>query len=347
MKKIIHYLGGMAFALAVASCSSDEPTSAPDTQGGNPPVESGEVATVTFSADIPAGMRSRTVDPEPEFSAADLTHLYCGIYTQASQSLVVKQILSGDELKAAIQDGKISVKFTLNKTDNYIAWFWGDNSTSQLVDLENKTARIDDFKHSYNSYAFCSEKIAVNLNNATHYTVSLRRPYAEIALVSDQTETSVFQAKYTTGPFMMFGKPVSSNNNGDVELPESWNFMTDQLTWKTYHIDTTFTDFKNDSYHQIYDGCKTMMIRPVLVGYTPQEARYSFRIYDTPVPAGSHFSVDTKPMSLQRNKRYIFVDKGDNGGGGSGDDGGSIFTTKTTFSVIIDNNFEGDETEEL
>lgn len=325
-----------ALAMVATSCSQEGPdVPAPDTSDIPAVTTGGTLKTVTFSGKLPEGIRSRA-NGDPSASFSDMMHFYCGIY-DVSGNLILQKVMDnpGEIATAGGSQGEVNVSFKLADGTNYYAFFWTDNapSTTTHVDLAAHTATIDLACHSWDFNAFCSELIPVNTSTATQYDVTLKRPYAEVVFVSNMTEDPVFLNRYPSGPFAVFGKRATDKTLATVKLPTGWDFFKDELTWEE---NFWYTDFKQtNSYMELVDGCKTKMVRNLLIGRTPQEIDAVFKFLDSPSSTSPYIVATVPARSYEANKRYIFVDKVDNSGSGGG-----VFFGSTTFNVVIDSDLD-------
>lgn len=337
MKKIIHYLGGMVLALAVASCSSEEPVPA---QGENPSVGTTEV---TFSGTIPSGIRSRATE------TSQIQQLWCAVYDLEGNP-VDKREYRGDELKALLKEGKFQVSFTLAKDTKYKAFFLGDDFMEghNLIgcDLDKKEVWLDEATQTVTGIdeylgAYCCLMDIDTKVNAS-YQVVMKSIFAEVWLVSNQTETPEFLSKYPgRGAGTTFGKPDSPTGNGYFLLPDIWNFWDDTIVnWEKFDFEQS-VNFSNESLVSIMcpvEGCHTLYAIPMLAQRQGTTFAPQFFIRDEQVDwQGYEISpemvtiLNLPSRTFRQNTRTIYVDKGNGLSGG---------TEQADFSVLVSNDLQ-------
>lgn len=224
-KIIINCLGAVALLVGTVACSSDEPEVAPD---NNQPgmAQSGEMTTVTFSGTVPAGIRSRATE------TSQIQQLWCAIYDLQGNP-VEKHVYGGDALAALLKDGKFQISFTLAKDTKYKAFFLGDDymESYDLVgcNLDTKEVWLDDAPRAllgvdeYLGAYSCMMDIDTKIN--ANYSVVMKSIFAEIWLVSNQTETPTFIDRCPgKGAGTTFGKPNAVDCDGYFHIPTTWNF---------------------------------------------------------------------------------------------------------------------------
>lgn len=333
-KTVLYLLGGVMLMFAASSCSSDEPT-----VGSTDPstdINSG-TSKITITANLPETVRSRSAadnsPANPLLQAGDMKNFYLGVWDmpmngQTPQMLCDPIQLHGDELASLIENGKFVVNLEVPRSAMMRIVCWTDNYDDQVFTILNEgdeTGLVYNLPEvvvsSYDKFAFAG---SYGVSGKTDRTIELplRRPYAEVAVVSNQTETESFktfwQDRLYTGIGFMEGP---ENTKTKYKLPIGY-FSTNkrkEFFWQTQ--DTPIEQrFAETDYPELIEGYKTLIMAKILCtdnafGAT-LEAPFKISFSREPNTVPLLTEVTSKifdNLSFKANTRYIFVDNNENG----------------------------------
>ena len=236
MKKQLCKLAIFALLLSTASCSDEQ--FAGDLTGGE--------TTVTFNAQLPAGLQTRTAG-----DGMTATTLSYAVYEQGETTPV---ITSEDEVKFVNGQATLSLKLAKGKTYDFL--FWADSyekddaENPYNVDFATQTLTVDYTDAKSNDEArdafFGTEKVAVK--GAVSQNITLKRPFAQLnigtndmaaaqtaGLKTDALQSSVKVSGIFSSMNLMTGIPDPSTSTevtfGLNDIPDE-SFMVDG---KTFH----------------------------------------------------------------------------------------------------------------
>ncbi len=342
-KYLLGVTGGLMAMAAMTSCSSEEPNPVTtlETPDCIPSVEtSGELQTVTFGGMIPQGVHARGLADYP----SDQYHLTAAIYDLQGNLVLSEEYQKVDATQS------FSVKFNLAKEGQYRAVFIAEteHDTAWKTDLEAKTVSVGAANHSVQWRAtedlplfIWDDPVVIKPSEQSSYSVVLKRPTAEVILLSNQMNEPAVANIFKSGINVAFGKQAESYGYKLAYMNKSYNFWTGKAE----------ADKGNAAVSSSMWSAVTM---PGYEGYTVlckgqffvdrgTGSSYNLAFGLTP----SDNSANPIPYSLgdincKPNTRYYVVDKGSNGGGGGDEPGGGLFYNVTTFSMDIDEEYSSD-----
>ena len=176
MKKQLCKLAIFALLLSTASCADEQ--FAGDLTGGE--------TTVTFNAQLPAGLQTRTAG-----DGKTATTLSYAVYEQGKTTPV---ITSEDEVKFVNGQATLSLKLAKGKTYDFLFWAdaygKGDTKNPYTVDFDTKTLTVNYENALSNDEArdafFGTEKVAVK--GAVSKNIILKRPFAQLNIGTNDME---------------------------------------------------------------------------------------------------------------------------------------------------------------
>ena len=343
MKKyLLGALGAMAFATLYSSCSSDEPVPAPvnESQTDIPSVVTdGQLQTVSFDGSIPVGVHSRGL--------ADLAdnnyHLTAAIY-DTSGTLVLSQ-----EYDNIDSSKPFSIKLNLAKDGKYRAVFiaqavvgtiWDVNLESKKISLKSSEFSVSWRPKDDLPLFIWDEPTTIDPASQTSYSVVLKRPLAEIILISNQMSNPTVAAIFKSGTNVTFGSMAKNYGYQAARMCKSYNFWNgvaeDESTGSPVNA-SMFASLTLPGYEGYTVLCKGQFFVNRSNG-----SEYDVAFGLTPVDgSASTIGHDLGKTTFKRNSRYVYVD---NGGGQEpgGNEGGGLFNTVTTFSMDINADYDSD-----
>lgn len=324
-------LGAVALVSSMTSCTSEEPSS---------PVTSNEATTVSFTGIAPKGIHSRSGMEEL------MGRLICAVY-DTDGNLVLSQEYVDQELTAITSDGKFSVQFNLAKNGKYRVFFWSDVITDGEkydVDLKNhkiSTTHLDTGDNDFLRTAFMyDDPTPIVPAQQTEYNLTLRSPFANVRLASNQMNTPAVKNLYPDGVYCVFGIP--GTERWERSLPNIYDFWTGTASSDSDGI-LDLCEFHIDYSNEI-DGYLTLFDHQFFVNRSGSALDASFALDDKPAcdyqtqeGGGRWFkSVSVGQTVFKQNTRYTYLDNGGEGGDG----GGGLFGSQTSFSVVVDDSFD-------
>ena len=350
------------FAISTTSCNSDEPAApVPDNSFNVNVVDWGDVPVqdIVLSASIPdASPRSRVSDVNG-FHGNGLnvnTLRYC-IYKDDATKTIVQT--DEDVAPTATASNTWIVRATLAAGVKYKVFFWADYAKTYDVDFTAHTVTADyaktldmvDFAD-----AFCSLydfSIDSGTNNGS-LKVSLKRPFAQVCVLSRELDSEAMLALYPKTPYTFFGFTKSKEPN-NLYLPNSWNFMDDTFTVASRLLSTTNTWIGSPNVTRTING--TTVKAASKVTYQGKEYKYVYMSFIF-APSFEQLGMDNYAMefysdegvtrkgsyrssgltpSLTPNTRLIFISDAD----GSNDEP-SFFFGGTNFTIVKSSDFDED-----
>lgn len=336
-KTVLYLLGGVMLMFAASSCSSDEPT-----VGSTDPstdINSG-TSKITITANLPETVRSRSAadnsPANPLLQAGDMKNFYLGVWDmpmngQTPQMLCDPIQLHGDELASLIENGKFVVNLEVPRSALMRIVCWTDNYDDQIFTILNEGDETgflcglhETVVSSYDKFAFAGSFGASGKTDRT-IELTLRRPYAEVAVVSNQTETESFktfwQDRLYTGLGFMEGPEETKTK---YKLPIGY-FNTNKRKEIIYQEQETTIEqrFAEADYPELIEGYKTLVMAKLLCvegglnsSGTTLEAPFKISFSREPNTVPLFTEVTSKifdNLSFKANTRYIFVDNNENG----------------------------------
>ena len=177
MKKQLCKLAIFALLLSTASCADEQ--FAGDLTGGE--------TTVTFNAQLPAGLQTRTAG-----DGMTATTLSYAVYEEGTTTPV---ITSEDEVNFVNGKATLSLKLAKGKTYDFLFWAdaYGKNDAEEnpyTVDFGTQTLTVDYSDAKSNDEArdafFGTEKVAVK--GAVSKNITLKRPFAQLNIGTNDME---------------------------------------------------------------------------------------------------------------------------------------------------------------
>lgn len=324
-------LGAVALMSSMTSCSSEEPTS---------PVTPNESTTVSFTGISPQGFHSRSGLEEL------MSRLICAVY-DTDGNLVISKEYVDQELAAITSDGKFSVQFNLVKNGKYRVFFWSDvtsDGEKYDVDLTNhkvSTRHLDIAENDFFRAAFMyDDPTPIVPEQQTEYNITLRSPFAEVRLASNQMNTPTVKNLYPDGVYCVFGTP--GTERWERSLPNIYDFWTGTASSDSDGL-LDLCEFHQD-YNNNIEGYATLFDHQFFVNRSGSALDASFALDDKPAcdyqmqeGGGRWFkSVSIGQTVFKQNTRYTYLDNGGEGGDG----GGGLFGSQTSFSVVVDDSFD-------
>lgn len=357
-KTVLYLLGGVMLMFAASSCSSDEPT-----VGSTDPstdINSG-TSKITITANLPETVRSRSAadnsPANPLLQAGDMKNFYLGVWDmpmngQTPQMLCDPIQLHGDELASLIENGKFVVNLEVPRSALMRIVCWTDNYDDQIFAIVNEgdeTGVICGFPEavvsSYDKFAFAGDATKSGKEDST-LEITLKRPYAEVAVVSNQTETESFKTFWQDRLYTGLGFVEKPDNKVNYKLPIGC-VRTNKRKEILYQEQNTpiVQHFSEADYPELIEGYKTLIMAKLFcadggVGYgeTTLEAPFKIAFSREANQVPIFTEVTSKifdNVSFKANTRYIFVDNNENGDRWNGE---------FNLSLTIDSNIDSDET---
>lgn len=179
MKKFFLY-GAMGLTLAVTSCSND--IEAPSTAIGD--------GNVTIQLSLPGGLATRAFGEGT--SATQLTY---AIYDSETKELVT----TADNVTFQNLQATVSVNLVNGKTYDFLFWAQDPNATCYAFDPESQEVSVsyDNADGNDDSRdAFFGSIKSVAIAGSRSLSATLKRPFAQINLGTDDMNTDAFKAAY-------------------------------------------------------------------------------------------------------------------------------------------------------
>lgn len=190
MKKIFYSLMTVAALLTAASCQK-EFTNSPDPAYGGKPV------VTTFNVDL--GVTTKALESSTLDDGTTVDKLYVAAFAQADGSLVSTSLVGANA--ASISNKTATVKLTLSKGQAYDIVFFAMKDGAYDVTFSNgPTATF-----SYKSGAKANDptldafykKVSVASASTTQESVTLKRPFAQINVLSSNAPDGAISSKMT------------------------------------------------------------------------------------------------------------------------------------------------------
>ncbi|MCC8112877.1 MAG: hypothetical protein LIP03_02575 [Bacteroidales bacterium] len=180
MKRTLYSLVAVAGIATLASCSDEKETLIVD----------GNEATVTFSAELPSKMQSRSFS-----DGKTATKLTYAVYEKGQTDAILSGNADFTGLKA-----QVSVQLITGKEYDFVFWAQDPNTDYFKVELNGQTVSIDYDKAQASDESldafFNSDSFQVSGNMSQ--TIELRRPFAQINVGTDDLTATALEGKTVT-----------------------------------------------------------------------------------------------------------------------------------------------------
>ncbi|MCM1491460.1 MAG: hypothetical protein NC095_11660 [Muribaculum sp.] len=279
---------------------------------------------------------------------------------------------------------KIKVFFWAGNSEDAVAISNNTSTTSGInLNFQNRCVSVDPkYLNGGNSTiaeydSFAGYFQLSTTTNVTNYNlkVTLKRPFAQIHILSDEFTTPSVKAAYTNGITVVpgFGRYAATSSNIAQELvsPTTWfydsslslnpsykqhEYMFTQTNYEYVNnlADTwpTRTTFKERDFH--YLGCY-LVFAPndasaniqgaTATGNTAKYSKLNVAIRKTGDALSSSIfkAVDLPADGIRANNRYVVYNtkKTGNGDGDGGEGGGGFVSDSYAFEIVADNNWSG------
>ncbi len=290
MKRTLYSLVAVAGIATLASCSDEKETLIVD----------GNEATVTFSAELPSKMQSRSFS-----DGKTATKLTYAVYEQGSTTPIIQDQTDFTGLKA-----QVSVQLITGKEYDFVFWAQDPNTDYFKVEMDGQTVSINykDAKASDESLdAFFNSDSFKVTGNMSH-TVELRRPFAQINVGTDDLTATALEGKKVTAG-MTVKKAYTAFNLMTGKVDE--NTLTD-ITFAVADLPSKDETFPVQGYTYlemgyVLVGDKTTadielnfevngtQYNDITVTYAPLQRNYRTNIYGSLLTSSVLFNVEIKP----------------------------------------------------
>ena len=302
MKKQLCKLAIFALLLSTASCSDEQ--FAGDLTGGE--------TTVTFNAQLPAGLQTRTAG-----DGMTATTLSYAVYEEGTTTPV---ITSEDEVNFVNGHATLSLKLAKGKTYDFLFWAdayeKGDTENPYTVDFGTQTLTVDYSDAKSNDEArdafFGTEKVAVK--GAVSKNITLKRPFAQLNIGTNDMEEA--KASLNTEALKSSVKVLG--------IFSSMNLMTGQVS---NSVEVTFGSnaIPKEKFTVGDNKYDYLALNYLLVSDQKGLVKCEFTCTD-----GAGATIDTRTIDnvpVQRNYRTNIF--------------GSLLTGSVDLGITIDPNFDG------
>lgn len=343
-KHLLGALGAFAAVVALSSCSNEEPVPAPvnEPTSALPSVTTdGELQTVSFDGTIPSGVRSRGIADY----AGNSYHLTAAIYDIGGNLVLSQEYNNVDATK------NFSVKLNLAKDGKYRAVFIAQVTSGTIwdVNLEAKKLALKSTQYSVSWRAkddlplfIWDDPVTIDPAVQTSYSVVLKRPLAEVVLISNQMSSPAVAAIFKSGTKVAFGSNAKSKGYQTAEMPKGYNFWNGTAEGTATGNPVDASEFASLSLPG-YDGY-TVLCKGQFFVNRGEGSEYDVSFGLAPKDgSASAIGHDLGKTTFKRNSRYVYVDNG--GGGGQepgGDNPGGLFNVVTSFSMDINTDYDDD-----
>ena len=303
MKKQLCKLAIFALLLSTASCADEQ--FAGDLTGGE--------TTVTFNAQLPAGLLTRTAG-----DGMTATTLSYAVYEQGKAV-----ITSEDEVKFVNGHATLSLKLAKGKTYDFLFWAdaygKGDTKNPYTVDFDTKTLTVNYENALSNDESrdafFGTEKVAVK--GAVSENITLKRPFAQLNIGTNDMEEAR-TAGINTGA-LQSSVTVSG-------IFKSMNLMTGEVSNSVDDVTFGLNAIPKETFTADGRTFHYLALNYLLVSKEKGLVNCEFSYTDGATTDTKTMTIDNVPV--QRNYRTNIF--------------GSLLTGSVDFDITIDPDFDTD-----
>lgn len=305
MKKYLYYCIAACAAMALGtSCSSEEPAPAAG-DGGN----------VTVSVQLPGELNSRYGD------GLTATELHYAVYVSGQENpaplavCIQKDGSKGTEGYATMTDLKTDISLQLTTGKSYDLVFWADAPGDNVYTFhaDNQTVTADYTGVKANSEAldafFANQTVAVN--GPTNVSVVLKRPFAQLNVVTNDLTESAAAGFTATQTKVALTMPTALHlGTGIVTDAKAVEFGYEDLAQGQIQIEGTKYDYMLMNYmltsesKELYDVTFTVKStegeeRAIALNSLPLQRNYRTNVYGSILTDGVNIHVEINPGFLK------------------------------------------------
>lgn len=344
----------IALCAAATSCSSDEPGMTAD---GSQPIKDGQ--TLTVKAAIPTGVRISRAGEGFTLPGQgnSLRYLQYAVYTEDGTIVEQKDILSPASGGSPFTGSDThSFTLTLEKDKNYklCVFATGQNYDGQpgmVADFENKTISMGSGKYpnmsawdAEDSFLYFGDITKQQVDAGEALAISLRRPFVQIAWVSNAFHSESFLSKLTKEPKANVGfNPAGPSG----QIYTKYNFWEDRVSNSVTNPNGEWWKTGSDNYRI-----------PGFEEYRIVDLQYSFipkNVENTPSCTNMMLAIVTDDITNKRisipamnhsdswfkqNTRVVLVDR-------SEADGGTIFNSEVDVNVTTNVGLDNEQSMDM
>ena len=400
MKFNIYLLSGtLLFAGLLGACSnSEEPV-----VGNESPFEGKDLIEWNASINLPEEFKTRdaaagTVGAEGLYTfSRPIDRLWYAVYYNGVYLYDSEQEMAPDGI---LKDNGFSVLFKFHKdldpTNIYI-FFWAGNkednvTVNDVVDtqtinlnFQNRCVAVNPYYMNgnnselkeYDSFAGYFQLSPTKDISNYNLKVTLKRPFAQIHVLSDEFTYPGVRVAFPTGVTMIpgFGSDIANSVNyaSNMQLPTTWFFdssvsLNPGYSKNEFRFSPTSYQFTNNLTGTVpervtfknrmmdYLGClyvfapveKTQLKYPVASGFSSNltKINLAFMKKGEDISNGQFAAVELPADGIQANNRYVVYNRqntgdGDGGPGGNDGNGGGFVTASFAFEVVTSPDWNG------